>query len=212
MGCSNPHPHSQAWSLSEVPQLASTELDSFVRYAQSSPPPSDAPKGPGDLPCLLCDYVHAELGFIEDEDSRIVFKNQDWVALVPWWAVWPFEILRESQIFASNYSSKPESLRTQFCLTAGTFPQFLTSQIQKCFLSQKHFRSLQSSTTIFSRHPLRTPWAFTRSLFLGTALRLTRMTLTTSTFTFTHLYSGAPRSASSLLGGYFRFASRVYNY
>lgn len=98
MGCSNPHPHGQVWSLSAVPTIPSTELASLARYASSKIPPSGAPKGPGGCPCLLCEYVHFELGVVSDE-GRIVVQNEHWVALVPWWATWPFEILCE---FPSN--------------------------------------------------------------------------------------------------------------
>lgn len=94
MGCSNPHPHGQVWSLSVVPTIPSTELTALVRYASCKMPPSGAPTGPGGCPCLLCEYVYFELGVIPDE-GRIVVQNEHWVALVPWWATWPFEILRE---------------------------------------------------------------------------------------------------------------------
>ncbi|KAG8946453.1 galactose-1-phosphate uridyl transferase [Tulasnella sp. 424] len=90
MGCSNPHPHGQAWSLSQVPQIPSTELDNLKKYAETSVEESSgAPAGPGGKPCLLCDYAHLEAG----QGDRVVLQNEEWIALVPWWAVWPFEIL-----------------------------------------------------------------------------------------------------------------------
>lgn len=92
MGCSNPHPHCQIWSLSSVPSLPSTELANLRRYAEETPAFSGAPRGPSNRPCLLCEYVYFEVG-VEHEAGRVVVKNNDWVALVPWWAVWPFEIL-----------------------------------------------------------------------------------------------------------------------
>lgn len=93
MGCSNPHPHGQVWSLSEVPTIASVELASLARHAVNSDiPPSHAPCGPFGRPCLLCEYVGFEVSVIESE-SRVVVKNEHFVALVPWWATWPFEIL-----------------------------------------------------------------------------------------------------------------------
>ncbi|TFY82143.1 hypothetical protein EWM64_g1871 [Hericium alpestre] len=93
MGCSNPHPHGQVWSLSEVPTIPSIELASLKRYA-SNPDvsSSEAPRGPNGEPCLLCEYVHYERSVPQDE-GRIVVQNEHWVALVPWWATWPFEIL-----------------------------------------------------------------------------------------------------------------------
>lgn len=91
MGCSNPHPHGQAWSLSQIPQIPSTELTNLKEYAQQSTGElSEAPTGPNGKRCLLCDYAHLEAG----QSERVVLQNEDWIALVPWWAVWPFEILR----------------------------------------------------------------------------------------------------------------------
>ncbi|KAF8078203.1 galactose-1-phosphate uridyl transferase [Lyophyllum atratum] len=92
MGCSNPHPHGQIWSLSEIPTLPATEIASLRRYSSSEVEKSTAPRGPKGRPCLLCEYAHVELG-LSDQEPRVVFKNLHWVALVPWWATWPFEIL-----------------------------------------------------------------------------------------------------------------------
>jgi UDPglucose--hexose-1-phosphate uridylyltransferase len=92
MGCSNPHPHGQVWSLSVVPTLPATELANMKKYAHSNVAHSDAPRGPNDRPCLLCEYAHFEVS-APREGGRVVFKNEHWVALVPWWAIWPFEIL-----------------------------------------------------------------------------------------------------------------------
>ncbi|KNZ79373.1 Galactose-1-phosphate uridylyltransferase [Termitomyces sp. J132] len=77
MGCSNPHPHGQVWSLSEVPTLPGTELEFLRRYSISEAPTSNAPR---------------EIA-LPIEGGRVVVKNDYWVALVPWWATWPFEIL-----------------------------------------------------------------------------------------------------------------------
>lgn len=93
MGCSNPHPHGQVWSLSVIPSLPATELASLKKYSESTPP-SDAPKGPLGRPCLLCDYIHFEVSVAHGE-GRVVVQNDHWVALVPWWAIWPFEIMRK---------------------------------------------------------------------------------------------------------------------
>ncbi|KAH9967907.1 galactose-1-phosphate uridylyltransferase [Russula dissimulans] len=93
MGCSNPHPHGQIWALSHIPTIAATELASMIRYAVDPGVEfSEAPRGPFGRPCLLCDYIDFELGVPEDE-GRVVVRNEHFVALVPWWAVWPFELL-----------------------------------------------------------------------------------------------------------------------
>ena len=77
MGCSNPHPHGQVWASYRVPQEPAKEEIYQLEYfnAQQSP--------------LLVDYLQAELVAQE----RIVVENEQWVALVPYWAVWPFELL-----------------------------------------------------------------------------------------------------------------------
>jgi UDPglucose--hexose-1-phosphate uridylyltransferase len=77
MGCSNPHPHGQVWALDRLPTQAEKvdrNLKLYMERHKSN---------------LLLDYVHLELKL----DQRIVEKNADWVALVPYWACWPFELL-----------------------------------------------------------------------------------------------------------------------
>lgn len=77
MGCSNPHPHGQIWASDFIPNEPSKETVQQQAYFQKKGAP------------LLLDYLAAERA----EGSRIVVENETWVALVPWWAVWPFEIL-----------------------------------------------------------------------------------------------------------------------
>jgi UDPglucose--hexose-1-phosphate uridylyltransferase len=77
MGCSNPHPHSQIWATSQIPVEPGKELASQEDYLYEN------------STCLLCDYLSAE----RKNGERIVAANQHFTALVPFWAVWPFEIL-----------------------------------------------------------------------------------------------------------------------
>lgn len=100
MGCSNPHPHGQVWSLSAIPSLPAAELFNLKKYSLSEVKPSKAPKGPIGRPCMLCDYVHFELSVAEAE-GRVVVKNNHWIALVPWWAIWPFEVMGACAQFIS---------------------------------------------------------------------------------------------------------------
>jgi UDPglucose--hexose-1-phosphate uridylyltransferase len=93
MGCSNPHPHGQAWSLSAVPVIPANELAHMKEYAESDIPESGAPRSESGRPNLLLEYAHFELG-VKGDTGRVVTFNGDWVAVVPWWAIWPFEILR----------------------------------------------------------------------------------------------------------------------
>jgi UDPglucose--hexose-1-phosphate uridylyltransferase len=81
MGASNPHPHGQIWSTGYVPDEPAAEtLAQRDHLAQTGH-------------CLLCDYIEAE----QLAGDRIVFENEHFLALVPWWAIWPFEVLLVSR-------------------------------------------------------------------------------------------------------------------
>jgi UDPglucose--hexose-1-phosphate uridylyltransferase len=77
MGASNPHPHGQIWANERMPNEPAREWQQLRAYAT---------RGGA---CLLCDYLAAEL----DDGERIVCANERFVALVPFWAVWPFETM-----------------------------------------------------------------------------------------------------------------------
>ncbi len=77
MGCSNPHPHGQIWATAFIPNVPLREVFSQEEYYKKN----------GSS--LFQDYVEWEL----KEEERIVCKNEDWVSLVPFWAVWPFETM-----------------------------------------------------------------------------------------------------------------------
>lgn len=76
MGASNPHPHCQIWATAHVPNEPQKELMAQADYSQVGS-------------CLLCTYLKAEL----QAKERVVAANDDFVAVVPFWAVWPFELL-----------------------------------------------------------------------------------------------------------------------
>ena len=86
MGCSNPHPHGQIWANETVPDELAREIASQREYSER--------KKSG----LLEDYLHLEL----EQNARIVCANQHFVAVVPFWAVWPFETLLISQRRVGN--------------------------------------------------------------------------------------------------------------
>ena len=78
MGCSNAHPHGQVWAQATVPPLVRRKGESQQSFAHSHQ---------GDS--LLSAYLEQELAL----GTRIVCSCPEMVALVPWWAVWPFEVL-----------------------------------------------------------------------------------------------------------------------
>jgi UDPglucose--hexose-1-phosphate uridylyltransferase len=84
MGASNPHPHGQIWSTGFVPDEPAAETQAQREHLALT----------GS--CLLCEYLVAEKAAASDQ-GRIVFENEHFSALVPWWAVWPFEVLLVSR-------------------------------------------------------------------------------------------------------------------
>jgi UDPglucose--hexose-1-phosphate uridylyltransferase len=77
MGASNPHPHCHIWATEHIPDEPAVEIANQLAYREQH------------HSCLLCDTLKVEL----DQARRIVCQNQEFVALVPFWAVWPFETL-----------------------------------------------------------------------------------------------------------------------
>ncbi|ORY54478.1 galactose-1-phosphate uridylyltransferase [Leucosporidium creatinivorum] len=95
MGCSNPHPHGQAWSLSYIPSRPATILQSQRDYAHSQNPIPNVPLLANGKPSLLLNYAASELAKHQtgDEDSRVILVGKHFIALVPFWASWPFETM-----------------------------------------------------------------------------------------------------------------------
>jgi UDPglucose--hexose-1-phosphate uridylyltransferase len=77
MGASNPHPHCQIWANATLPNQVEKEQQSQREYLEQH------------SACLLCDYLAREL----KEGARIVCRNDHFVVLVPFWAIWPFEVM-----------------------------------------------------------------------------------------------------------------------
>ncbi len=77
MGASNPHPHGQVWALDALPTEIAREDRTQRRYLGEHGRP------------LLLDYARAEL----ERDERVIVANDHWLAVVPYWATWPFELM-----------------------------------------------------------------------------------------------------------------------
>lgn len=77
MGSSNPHPHGQIWATEEIPNNIRREDQRQEHYL-------------GEYgKHLLIDYAEQEL----ERQERVVVENEEWVVVVPYWAVWPFETM-----------------------------------------------------------------------------------------------------------------------
>jgi UDPglucose--hexose-1-phosphate uridylyltransferase len=77
MGCSNPHPHGQIWAEDRLPNQPAREARNQRAYFEEHGTP------------LLVAYADLEAA----ERTRIVVQNEHWLAVVPYWAVWPFQVL-----------------------------------------------------------------------------------------------------------------------
>ena len=77
MGCSNPHPHGQIWAQKRIPDLPRKKTERMTAYFEENGT------------SILSDYLDLEL----EEKKRILFENDHFVALVPFWAVWPYETM-----------------------------------------------------------------------------------------------------------------------
>ena len=96
MGCSNPHPHGQIWAQETIPEEPAKEMiqqkDYFDKNGRT----------------LLGDYLQEEL----NEQTRIVAGNDDFVALVPFWAFWPFETMVVSRRAFGRFTDMTDQEKT----------------------------------------------------------------------------------------------------
>lgn len=77
MGCSNPHPHGQIWAQRSIPQEVARKAKRLKEYWKKNGK------------SILEDYIVQEL----DLDERIILENEYFVALIPYWAIWPYETM-----------------------------------------------------------------------------------------------------------------------
>jgi len=86
MGCSNPHPHGQIWTNETVPDELAREAVSQQKYFEKH------------RASLLANYLHLEL----EKKERLVCGNDHFAAVVPFWAVWPYETMLISRRYVST--------------------------------------------------------------------------------------------------------------
>jgi UDPglucose--hexose-1-phosphate uridylyltransferase len=92
MGASNPHPHCQIWANASLPDEPAREGAALRDYRLSG------------KTCLLCDYLDLE----QHSGERAVCGNDHFTALVPFWAIWPFEIMIVSRRHLSGFDELGE--------------------------------------------------------------------------------------------------------
>ena len=96
MGCSNPHPHCQIWAQRSIPVEVAKEQLQLGNYHEKN------------KTTLLSDYLKAELR----KKERIICANTSYVALVPYWAVWPFEAMIISRRAMSSIAEMVDDEKT----------------------------------------------------------------------------------------------------
>lgn len=102
MGCSNPHPHSQIWATGHIPNEPAKELQRLNSYFRAN----------GRT--LFSDYLAEE----HKRKERIIAANDHFTALIPFWAIWPFETLviahRNSEYLTGLTPAEVKSLADVF--------------------------------------------------------------------------------------------------
>lgn len=142
MGCSNPHPHCQIWSSSSLPSIVAQEQENQRHYFETHGNP------------MLLDYLQKEI----ELEHRLVYENDHFVVLVPFWAVWPFEAMilprrhipsidqftnLEIRDFADAYRSLTQAydkvFDCEFPYTAGIHQAPTTTEDHNCWQLHMHF-------------------------------------------------------------------------
>jgi UDPglucose--hexose-1-phosphate uridylyltransferase len=100
MGCSNPHPHGQIWATDYLPNEALTEdtrqKDYYARHGRP----------------MLLDVAKREL----EAGERVVTATEHWVAVVPYWASWPYETLLLPLQHLPRLTHLPPALRADLAM------------------------------------------------------------------------------------------------
>ncbi len=98
MGCSNPHPHGQIWAQESIPEIPAKEdikqKEFFNKHGET----------------LLSAYLRTELS----SEARTLYENDDFVLLVPFWAVWPYETMIVSKEPYPGFSGMPGTADSTF--------------------------------------------------------------------------------------------------
>lgn len=134
MGCSNPHPHGQVWANQTIPNEPRKEQESQKAYLESN------------RACLLCDYLKLET----QQGTRMVIENDHFAALVPFWAVWPFEVLLLSKQHTGDLRALDPAMRKDL---ADIFKRLTTRYDNLFEISFPYSMGFHQSPTDGEAHP-----------------------------------------------------------
>lgn len=134
MGCSNPHPHGQIWANATIPHIPALEQANLLRYRD------------GHSSCLLCDYLGQEVHLL----TRIVCANNAFVALVPFWATWPFEIM----VLSRRHVASIDQMQPQECADLADIIKRVTTRYDNLFeVSFPYTMGMHQKPTDDASHP-----------------------------------------------------------
>jgi len=134
VGCSNPHPHGQIWANQTIPNEPRKEQESQKAYLENN------------RVCLLCDYLRLETR----AGTRMVVENAHFAAVVPFWAVWPFEVLLLSKRHSGDLESLDPATRSGL---ADIFKQLTTRYDNLFEMSFPYSMGFHQSPTDGQAHP-----------------------------------------------------------
>ena len=134
MGCSNPHPHGQIWAQSSLPtQVEKTQKNLKYYFEKHNK-------------TLLENYIQEEI----KQEERIVIENEHFVALVPFWAIWPFETMIVSKRNVNKITDFSADEVSDFALTL----KELTTRYDNVFQTSFPYSSgIHQSPTDNELHP-----------------------------------------------------------
>ena len=98
MGCSNPHPHGQIWAQNTVPNVVQKKDENQKKYFKEN------------RKSLLLDYLNQEL----ELNQRVLYENEKFVVIIPFWAIWPFETMIIPKKEQANIGDMDKSERMFF--------------------------------------------------------------------------------------------------
>lgn len=134
MGCSNPHPHGQIWAQSSVPSIVLKTQENLKNYFEKNGA------------SLLEDYIRRELEIKE----RVILENVDFVAVVPFWAVWPYETMIVSKRKIKNIIDFSDNEKLSFA----SILKDLTTKYDNLFeISFPYSAGIHQSPTDGELHP-----------------------------------------------------------
>lgn len=134
MGCSNPHPHGQIWAQSSIPGEAAKKCREQLSHWNTTGK------------SLLLQYLEEEI----EARERVVCENEDFVALVPFWALWPYEALIIPRRHLQNIGQMSNKERQNFA----SIMKDLTQRYDRVFDTSFPYSSgIHQSPTDGKEHP-----------------------------------------------------------